>query len=140
MGADAGTLAVLEDKRQYNVRRIALSWQTGAGVGTFEKSIAPNPGLRGRLLQIAAAPGGTPPTALSDLAIFLAEEDTTQADAIVTAAGEGVDLITTAFKKKVLAIPNAVVFGAVRLQITNNAVPNANGTIWLYIEELGKSG
>src|SRR5438034_528096 len=80
--------------------------------------------------------GGRPPPAASDLAIFDGDRDASQADALVTAAGDGLDLVSTAFKKKILTVPQPICLGNLRFQITGNGVNNATGTIWLFIEEL----
>src|SRR5438552_1543077 len=134
MGADSGTISLVADSAYRGLRVVQLTWLTGGGVGTFEKTLGLK--LAGRLLQILAAPGGTPPTAASDLAIFDGDRDASQADALVTAAGDGLDLVSTAFKKKILTVPQPICLGNLRFQITGNGVNNATGTIWLFIEEM----
>ena len=111
-------------------------------MATFEKTLTSAQARRiaGQILMIAHLPGSTPPTAASDLAIFLADADTSQADAIITAAADGLDLITTAYKKKVIALPQPVAFGALRFQITGNGVNDARGTLWVYILDLALYG
>lgn len=132
MPADSGTVTLASDTRHGKLRCLEIVWLTGAGVATFEKTLVGS--FSGRIVQLAAKPGATPPTAVSDLAIF-DERDTSQADALITAAADGLDLITTAFKKKVVAAPQPVVAGSLRLQVTGNAVNNATGTIYIWLQE-----
>jgi hypothetical protein len=132
MGADAGTITLLDDTKYPQLRILKFTWLATAG-GAFEKTLPAI--IVGRLLQIQAFPGGTPPTALSDLAIF-SDLDSSQADGLVTAAGDGIDIITTSHKKKVLSVPQPLVDGSLRFQITGNVVANATGTIVLFIEEM----
>src|SRR5438034_1316443 len=113
--ADSGTLTVTDDSKFRAARKITLTWQCGAGVGTFEKTLPLN--LRGELRAISHKPGGTPPTANSDLDVFL-EEDAAMAGAIVTAAGDGLDLVSTVFKHKPLTTP-PIVHGKIRLRVSN---------------------
>src|SRR5437899_10541517 len=116
MGADSGTIVVLEDTRFYNIRVLKLAWQTGAGVATFEKTLTSlqAPRIAGQILMIAHMPGSTPPTAASDLAVFLADADSSQAAGVITAAADGLDLISTAYTRKVIALPQPAVLGALR--------------------------
>lgn len=133
MGADSGTLTVVQDglnRGKEEPYLTILSWQTGAGVATFEKDAPIR--FRGRIVQLAHKPGATAPTANSDLAIFLTEDDA-EADAIITAAGDGLDLVSTAFKKKVMAAPQPFVNGKLRFQITGNAVNDARGTLYVWM-------
>ena len=135
MGADSGTITLLDDVKHYGLRVLKFTWLATAG-GAFEKSL---PGVVvGRLLQIQAFPGGTPPTALSDLAIF-DQNDSSQADGLVTAAGDGADLITTSYKKKAISAPQPIVDGTLRFQITNNVAANSTGTILVFIEEMRRA-
>ena len=85
-----------------------------------------NLNIRGELRAISHKPGVTPPTVNSDLDVFL-EEDASMAGAIVTAAADGLDLVSTVFKHKSLTVP-PIVHGRIRLRVSGNAVNDANGT------------
>src|SRR2546427_11380811 len=112
MGADSGTIVVNDDARWRGLRVIKLTWTCGAGVATFEKTAALQ--IRGRLLQILTKPGGTVPTAASDLAIFDAARDTSQQAGLVTAAGDGLDVITTTAVVQKLPSPQPYAAGTLR--------------------------
>ena len=127
--ADSGTLTVTDDSKFRAQRKITVTWQCGAGVPTLEKTL--NLNIRGEIRAISHKPGGTPPTVNSDLNVFL-EEDAAMAGAIVAAAGDGLDLVSTAFKHKPLTTP-PIVHGKIRLQILNNAVNDANGTFFFVV-------
>ncbi len=134
--ADSGTLTVLDDSNFRATRKIAVTWATGAGVATFEKTLDLT--IRGELRAISHKPGATAPTANSDLEVFL-EEDTGMTGAVVTAAGDGLNLITTTFTHKPLTTP-PIVHGKIRLRITGNIVNDAGGTLYLTVRNASGPG
>jgi len=133
--ADIGTIALLDDTKLPRLRIVKVSWAAGAG-GAFEKNLPV--AVHGRLVQIAHKPGAVNPTAASDLAVF-DERDTAQEGAIVTAAADGLDLVTTTYKSKAMTVPAPYVAGVVRLQVNANSVATAVGTFWLFIEEMRRA-
>jgi len=134
MPADAGTITLLENTKFYGIQIIKVTWLAAAG--NFEQDVPVS--TFGRLVQIAHAPGATAPTLDSDLAVF-DERDIAEAGALVTAAGDGLNLISTGFKFKAMTAPAPYVAGKVRLQVTGNVAAAATGTIYLYVEEMRRA-
>ncbi len=129
--ADSGTLVVADDSKFRATRKITVVWACGAGVATFEKTLDLT--IRGEIRAISHKPGATAPTANSDLDVFL-EEDTGMTGAVVTAAGDGLNLVTTSFTHKPLTAP-PIVHGKIRLRVSNNIVNDAGGTFIITIRQ-----
>ncbi len=124
---DSGTLTVRDDSKFRASRKVAVDWQCGSGVATFEKTLALT--LRGEVRAIAHKPGATAPTDNSDLDVYL-EEDTSMDGPVVVSTGDGANLIRTVFTHKPLTTP-FIVHGKLRFLITGNIVNDANGTLYL---------